>query len=263
MKKSICMIMCHADDIEYYAGGTLAKYIADGYRALYGVLSRCNSGFTVTPEKGGHCVSSLEIIPQRRAEAEAAAGVFGAELYYADLLENNYTLRDGRPITPSFTGAGEEGVPEDDIPEGVPIAVAAGAGIREDYPILSEVADLLVEWEPELVVGQCFQNGNPDHFAAALIVARAWRIAKDTADIGPYWVPVVPPSRGFVFPRLFPDRFVDITGHEEAALKALACHRCQGGHLPKTQEGRRAGWRSWGAVHGCTSAEAFLEAYRK
>ena len=262
MKKSICMIMCHADDIEYSAGGTMAKYIADGYRALYGVLSRCNSGFTVTAEKGGHCVSSLEIVPQRRAEAEAAAKLFGAEFYYADLLENNYTLRDGRPIIPSFTGAGKEGVTEDDIPEGVPIAVAAGAGIREDYPIISEVADLLVEWEPEVVVGQCFQNGNPDHFAAALIVARAWQIAKDKADIGPYWVPLVSPSRGFVFPPIIPNRFVDITGHEETALKALACHRSQGGHLPGSQERRPAAWKQWGKSHG-SSVEAFLEAYKK
>ena len=263
MKQSICMIMCHADDIEYSAGGTLAKYIADGYRALYGVLSRCNSGYTVTPEKGGHYVSSLEIVPQRRAEAEAAAKLFGAEFYYNDLLENCYTLRDGRPITPSFTGAGKEGVPEDDIPEGVPIFVAAGAGDWKQHPIISDVADLLVEWEPELVVGQAVQNGNPDHFAAALIVAKAWRIAKDKADIGPYWTPVTSSSRGFVFPPLTPNRFVDITGHEERALKALACHRCQGGYLPRTQERRRAVWREWGEKHGCTSAEAFLEVYRK
>jgi LmbE family N-acetylglucosaminyl deacetylase len=66
MKKSICMIMAHADDIEYSAGGTLAKYRAEGYRALYGVMSRCNSGWTVTAEKGGFYAPSVDIGAPRR-----------------------------------------------------------------------------------------------------------------------------------------------------------------------------------------------------
>ena len=48
MKKTVCAIMAHADDVEYYGGGTFAKFAAEGYKALYGVLSRCNSGWTVT-----------------------------------------------------------------------------------------------------------------------------------------------------------------------------------------------------------------------
>ena len=59
MKKSIAVVMAHADDIELSAGATLAKYIHEGYRALYGVLSRCNSGWTVTEEKGG----ALHLLP--------------------------------------------------------------------------------------------------------------------------------------------------------------------------------------------------------
>jgi len=260
MKKTIAVITAHADDIELTAGGTLAKYIDLGYRALYGVLSRCNSGWSVT-EEGGRYIPSLEIVPQRRAEAEAAAKTFGAEFYMGDLLENYYTSRDGSDLTPSFTGA-LEGRPDDDVPAGMPLVVAAGAGNSPPPPALNEVTDLLVAWEPELVIGQAFQNMNIDHFGAALIVAKAWLAACEKVEIGPYWVPVL--GKGFArpkFPPLEPDAFVDVTGYEETCLAALACHRSQGMHLPGPQGRRRKRWAAWGKVHGCTSAEAFLRVF--
>lgn len=255
MKKSVCMIMAHADDIEFSAGGTLAKYISDGYRALYGVLSRCNSGWTVD-KRGGRYVPSLEIIPKRRREAKAAAKVFGAKLYQADLLENCYLQHDGTVLTANFSGWTG---PADDVPAGVPLAVAAGAGDWLDHPVIGELASTLAEWEPELVVGQPFQNGNPDHFCAALILARAYRIARRNAEIGPLWIPVATSDRENVFPTLSANRFVDVTGHEETCLKALACHKSQGGHLRDAQDGLRAHWRKWGEIRGCQSAEGFVE----
>jgi LmbE family N-acetylglucosaminyl deacetylase len=255
MTKSICMIMAHADDIEYSAGGTFAKYIASGYRALYGVMSRCNSGWTVTAEEGGRYTSSLDIVPRRRQEAEAAAALFGAELYYGDLLENCYTQRDGRLITPSFTGAAGAC---DDVPDGVPLVVAAGAGNWPEHPAVSELADLLATWEPEIVVGQSFQDRNPDHFCAALILVRAHQRAQGRASVGPLWVLVAVPGRTGVFPPLAGNRIVDVTGHEETALRALACHVSQGGHLAGTQESLRRKWRSWGERAGGASAEGFL-----
>jgi LmbE family N-acetylglucosaminyl deacetylase len=267
VKKTITVIMAHADDIELYAGATLAKYIADGYRALYGVLSRCNSGWTVTEEKGGHYISSLEIIPQRRAEAGAAARVFGAEFHYGDLLENCYTTRDGVRIIPSYTGpAGvsetaidKESIATDDLPEGTLFSTASGAGEPwEGHPVIREVADLLIAWEPELVIGQGIGNLNPDHFAAAQIVSIAWQVASREAQIGPYLSPVTPPRAGRLkFPPLTPERFVDVSGHEETCLRALACHRSQGGHLPSRHEARRRSWGGWREQSGLEAAEAF------
>ena len=145
MKKSIVVMMAHADDIELTAGATLAKYADEGYRCLYGVLSRCNSGWVVTAENGGHYEPSLDIIPRRRAEATAAAAVFGAELYYGDLLENCYTTRSGQRIAPSYTGPqgvqGEDidvrNTPEDDLPHGSLFVMAAGAGATgEGHPVV-------------------------------------------------------------------------------------------------------------------------------
>lgn len=273
MQKSIAVIMAHADDIELSAGGTLARYVDQGYRALYGVLSRCNSGWTVTEEKGGHYISSLEIIPQRRAEAEAAAKVFGAEFHYGDLLENCYTTRDGVRIAPSFTGpvgvrepAVDRGaIAADDLPEGTLFATATGAGEPWDgHPVIREVADLLVAWEPELVIGQPIGNLNPDHYAAAQIVGIAWQVAAKETAIGPYLIPVGPPATGrFRFPPLKADRLVDVTGYEDTCLRALACHRSQGGHLPATQERRKKSWAGWRERSGFEATEGFAEIYEQ
>jgi LmbE family N-acetylglucosaminyl deacetylase len=267
MTRSIVAIMAHADDIEFCAGGTLAKFVGRGYRALYGVLSRCNSGWTVTEAKGPHYVSSLDIVPRRRAEAAAAAKVFGAELYQGDLLENCYTRRDGARIVPSFVGAtdlaGGRVSRDDDVPAGELLAVAAGAGTSwKDNPTVREVARLLVEWEPELVIGQEISNFNPDHHAAALIVAMAWSVASEQKKIGPYWIPVGHPSADeFRFSPIEPTTFVDVTGHEERCIQAMSCHRSQGGHLEPTHRRLRESWAGWGARCGAASAEAFHETY--
>jgi len=266
MNRSVVAIMAHADDIEYYAGATFAKYAAEGYRMLYGVLSRCNSGWTKSQKENGY-VASLDVIPQRRAEAQAAARVYGAELFQGDFLENCYTRRDGTRIVPSFTGAvgiGGERIPLDrDLPSGTLLGVAAGAGEGwKDNRFVREIAELLVEWEPELVIGQETSNFNPDHLAAAVIVAAAWVQASTRKKIGPYWIPVAYPAPDtFRFPPFEPTQYVDVTGHESKCIEAMSCHRSQGGHLDSTHAHLRTSWAGWGARRGVRSAEAFYAVY--
>jgi LmbE family N-acetylglucosaminyl deacetylase len=268
MKKSIVAIMAHADDIDIGAGATFAKYCAQGYRALYGVMSRCNSGWTVTREKGGHYISSLEIIPKRRQEANAAAKHYGAEFYHGDLLENCYTTREGIRITPSFTGpAGiaKDQIDNDDLPQGKLFAVAAGAGAGNtgtETPI-KELTELLVAWEPELVLGQWVGNLNPDHFHAAQILAIAWQNASRQVNIGPYWLPVSFDKKEdkFSFPMFTPTHYIDVTGYEEQAIQGVGCHKSQGGEFNYTER-MKDNWRYWGGKFGCQHAEAFIEIYR-
>lgn len=268
MRRSIVALMAHADDIEYYAGATFARYARQGYRMLYGVLSRCNSGWSKTESRGGFYASSREIVPLRRAEAAAAARVYGAELYQGDLLENCWTRRDGLRVTPSFTGAitiaGDAAPNDGDLPEGVPLAVAAGAGASwEENTYARELADLLVEWEPELVIGQEHTNFNPDHFAAAQLVAVAWLQASRKKAVGPYWVPITYPVSGtYAFPPMEPTNILDVTGDEETCIRAISCHRSQGGHLESTSDYLRTSWAGWGARIGVRSAEAFRTVYQ-
>lgn len=271
MRKTIVSLMAHADDLEESAGGTFAKYLSEGYEGLIIVLSRCNSGWNGIPDRDEY-ISSLEIVPQRRREARAAADVFGAEFYMGDLLENNYTLRSGRRIVPGFTGPrpifseGDEaaaGIRDDDIPSGTLLAVAAGFGSYPPvHPEIRRVVDLLVSWEPELTLIQEMGNYNPDHLAAAQIGAMAWTLAAQRVQLGPLWLPVPHPR---LSPRAFPplkaDRWVDVTGFEETNLRALACHVCQGGASAETQEHVRTKWRTYGIDHGVESAEGFTEVF--
>ncbi|MEW5815359.1 MAG: PIG-L family deacetylase [Spirochaetota bacterium] len=268
MKKTIAAIMAHADDIEISAGGTFAKYLTEGYKGLYGVLSRCNSGWTVSEETGGHYTSSLAIIPRRRAEAEAAAKIFGAELYYGDLLENCHTLKDGTRIIPSYLGSQDlegERIQTDEIPEGNLFATVAGAGdIWDSHPVIRTLTELLIEWEPELVIGQAIGNFNPDHFCAAQIIAIAWQLAAKKVDLGSYWIPAMYSAQPeYLFPPLKPDHFVDVTGYEDICLKAMACHRSQGQHLARAQQRKRESWKAWGPETEGDSCEAFLKIYKK
>lgn len=258
-KKSIVVMMAHADDIELTAGGTLAKYISKGYRALYGVLTRCNSGWNENEKEGGTYRPSVEIMPKRRAEAEAAAKVFGAEFYFGSTLENCYTRRDKVRVFPSYAGVGAQGTPADDILAGQPVIIAAGAGYSEPSPQTVEVAGILAEWKPEIVICQSIQCWNPDHYAAALMLLKAWMIAGEKAPMGKFWIPVRPPGDDWPnFPPMKPNHFEDVTGFEATCLKALSCHVSQGMAFEQWHDFPRKRWAAWGPKAGCTSAEAFV-----
>jgi LmbE family N-acetylglucosaminyl deacetylase len=257
MKKSIVAIMAHSDDIDIFAGGTFAKYMGKGYKGLYGVLSRCNSGWTITENKGGHYLPSVEIIPQRKKEAQAAADVYGAELYYEDLLENCYTKKDGSLLLPGYKSS--EAMSENEKLDGTLLCVASGAGTWENHPVVENVVDILIKWEPEIIIAQCIQNLNPDHFSAAMIVAKAWLIAKEKVDIGPVWLPLMQDQHAF--PKLNADIAVDVTGYTEMALKGVMCHISQGLGIVKYREPLIQGWEIAGKRHGCKCAEEFSLAF--
>ena len=258
MKKNIVVMMAHADDIELNAGGTLAKYISKGYRGLYGVITRCNSGWNENEKEGGNYKPSVEIMPKRRAEAEAAARMFGAAFYFGTTLENCYTQTDGARVMPSFTGVDAAKASKDDILAGQPVIVAAGAGYSEPAEQQKELADLLTDWEPEIVICQSFQCWNPDHYAAALLLMKAWMMASERKKLGRFWIPVRPKGDDWPdYPPMKPNHHEDVTGFEEKARKALSCHVSQGMTMKKYQDMVGDKWAKWGEKYGCKSAEAF------
>lgn len=247
----IAAILAHADDLELNCGGTFAKHIARGYKGVYGVLSLCNSGWNKDSGHGGYS-PSRGIVPRRAAEAAAAAKVFGAEFFQLDLMENIFTDSAGKIVAVDFPRKGYRG--EEPPRGGVPLAVAAGAGstgfFKDDS--VDRVADVLIRNRPRIVICQIVDTNNPDHFAAALIVHKAYRLAARSVKLGPLYMGCAEDA----FVKKAPDLIVDITGHEATVEQALQCHQSQGG--PGMIAGRHKFWRQWGRRIRVRSAEPFI-----
>ncbi len=68
-KKVLLLLVAHADDTEFLAGGTVAKHVAEGWD-VYEVISTDNA-------RGTFDMTTDEIIPQSRVEAREAARILG------------------------------------------------------------------------------------------------------------------------------------------------------------------------------------------
>lgn len=91
-RKCILVFGAHADDVDEIAGGTFARYIADGYQGVYVCVTNNTAGCNIEKalgDKGGPSFSvsqsprtypadALETNQIREIEARAAAAVYGA-----------------------------------------------------------------------------------------------------------------------------------------------------------------------------------------
>ena len=246
----IAAILAHSDDLELYCGGTFAKYIARGYRGVYGVLSTWTTGHTKV-NGASRYLPTRAIRPRSLAEMQRAAQVFGAELFALNLADRHYTDADGRavPLTYALQTRAGEGLP----PEVTPLVTASTPPASADASAgaIMKVAELLIKYRPRIVIAQTVDGGNIDHFAAALIVHKAYRQAAASVTLGPLYMRLTEAS----FFRRQPDWVVDVTGYEEVAEKAIACYESQGGTAYHVR--MRARWREAGAKIGVKSAEPF------
>lgn len=85
-------IGAHPDDLEFYSGGSLAKWAAAGAEVYYLLLTGGGKG-TEDPS-----VKSEELVRARQQEQRAASSIIGAqEVFFTDFedgaLENNYDTR--------------------------------------------------------------------------------------------------------------------------------------------------------------------------
>ena len=252
-KNQLCIacIMAHSDDLELCCGGVFAKYIARGYKGIYGVLSLCNSGY-ISINRQGQYEPSKKVYHFRHKEAEAAAKVFGAELFKMDLMENNFTDLQGNRIPLAYP---QFGVNLEDAPDGgLPLCSASGAGENEKHSnkAIQIVADLLIKNQPDIIIGQTVDDSNPDHFCAALIVRKAYERASETVELGPFYIA----HSNHSFLPIEPTWIADVTGYEHIAEKAIVCHESQGGS--QRIHGMQECWQKWGKKINVKSAEPFF-----
>ena len=149
------------------------------------------------------------------------------------------------------------------------LAVAAAGGFARPY-IANAQAKTASLWHPQGFVPQedealhqfveDYQKLSGNIIDLSIVPFAPLRqkiISAITSGVVPDLISATPPE---VVPlQAWEDRLVDVTGHEEVCLRAAACHVSQGGHLPGSQASCRERWAKWGELHGCASAEGFLE----
>jgi len=229
----------------------MAKYAARGYRVIFGVLAMYTSGYTKSDGKGRYRPSKL--LPElHRSESRTAAAELGAELFALDLMDHYYTDSAGQAVGLSFVQEG----PSEDLPAGsVPLVRAAAPRDTDERGLRAseQVKDLLLKHRPEITICQSIDR-NIDHYAALLIVCRAWNEARRMSpEIGKLYAPM----KGRSYVQKNPDWVEDVTGFEETVKRAIACHETQDGksYWPRMHEH----WAKVGRSIGVASAEAFIE----
>ena len=181
----VLAVMAHPDDAELLCAGTLARAAADG--AAVGVCVLCGG------DKGMPAGQRTDNLAEmRRGEAEAAASVLGAELFWV-------------------------GSPDGEL--------------ADDVPRRRELVEVYRRFRPTLVLAHAPEDYHPDHRAASsLAEAASWFCASHGQVTA--LPPVEPPpavwwadtinGNGFA-----PEFSVDVSTQMDLKQRMLACHRSQ------------------------------------
>ncbi|PJF36920.1 MAG: PIG-L family deacetylase [Candidatus Thermofonsia Clade 1 bacterium] len=192
----VMAIYAHPDDPEFFSGGLLAKWAAEGKRLFY-VLATSGDKGSDDPEMTSERLSAI-----REAEQRAAAACFGAEqvifLRYPD-GELEHTLRLRRDLTRL---------------------------IRQLQP------DIVVTTDPHAVWTRTGGINHPDHRAIGeAALAAVYPSARDRLTFIELWRDegLAPHKvrQVYLAGTLDPNRKVDITAYLERKIEAISQHRSQ------------------------------------
>ena len=193
-RKCILVFGAHADDVDEIAGGTFAKYIDEGYEGIYVCYTNntagCNLERTPYYDKGPDFTSSgasaifpvggLESIQIREEEARQAAAVYGSipEFLY---FRETWFWQGRKQCYIGFNEFHEYQPPGRQI---VSVASRSGKDINVVY-------DLLVKYQPEIVIIHCLGGEKHDHGNGAYLMYLAFTKAmKQNIPVGKLWMDV-------------------------------------------------------------------------
>ena len=192
--KCILVFGAHADDVDEIAGGTLAKYIAQGYLGIYVCVTNNTAGcllerapgdkgdgkFTVSNSPQTYPVGPLETIQIRAEEARQAAEVYGAIPIFLDFRETWF-----------WQGRKQCYIGSDEFHEFAPpkrqiVSVATRLGKDIDV-----VYELLKTYQPEIVITHTLGGEKHDHGNSAYIMYQAFEKAMaEGIPVGKLWMTV-------------------------------------------------------------------------
>jgi LmbE family N-acetylglucosaminyl deacetylase len=244
-RKCILVFGAHADDVEGLAGGTLAKYIADGYQGVYVCVTNNLAGNQIEKVPGNwdfvngkltaaitsspkmYQVDALETMQIRREEALQAAEVFGAEPVFLNFCEPEVWL--GRHLVIYGT--------EDYLQYGPPGRKLVSLATRYSENV-NFVVDLLRKYRPEITIIHTPGGDKLDHGESGYMMYLAFKkaIAEGIA-VGQLWT--VPrgwlaDSEAQVSGRGKPDVRIDVGNSLKKKFEAWNKHLSQnGGEIEK------------------------------
>ncbi len=254
MGKLLVAIPAHADDVELNAGGTVAKWAAEG--GSVHIIMATNNCSGVAIREGGDESQARRLLPQettaiRHREQEAAAALIGAEVHYLDYSQRHYW--DGeREISIGY----EHDAPADPGVAGLPTILIAFQKAKHHRAL----GELLVSLKPDLVLTHGIYDLDPEHHAVCSLVWAAFRAHQaDLADVPlRFWTPGTSCPHGMVDANY--DHFEDISDFYEKKLELCHCHVSQMSRVRLEMVRKRA--ELYGVKMGVRHAEPFKTANR-
>jgi LmbE family N-acetylglucosaminyl deacetylase len=239
-RKCILVFGAHADDVDEIAGGTLAKYIAQGYQGIYVCVTNNTAGcniekapgdkwgpkFTVSNSPQTYPVDALETTQIREEESRQAAAVYGAIPVFLNFSEPEILL--GRKIV--VYGSEEFLKHSPHAKHDVSLATR----YSDDLNI---VVDLLQRYKPEIVIMHTLGGEKLDHGNSAYLMYLAFKRAMSKGiPVGKLWMRVdgwfldgAAQKSG----RGKPDVHIDVRKYLKTKYEALNKHLSQNGGFGK------------------------------
>jgi LmbE family N-acetylglucosaminyl deacetylase len=235
-RKCIMVFGSHADDVEEIAGGTLAKYVAEGYQGIYVCVMNNTAGCLIEKapgDKGGpnfsvsnspytYPVDALETHQIREVEARNGAAALDATPVFLNFVEPEIWL--GRKLTVfgtkefmMFNAPGRR-------------QVSLATRYSEDIDF---VVDLLKKYQPEIIIIHTLGGEKLDHGNSAYLMYLAYQkaISRGIA-VGKLWMKV----DGWLLDELAqsngrgnPDVHIDVKNYLKTKYEALDKHVSQNG----------------------------------
>lgn len=239
-RKCILVFGAHADDVEEMAGGTFARYIAEGYQGVYvGALNNFSgnridkvpgnwdfdtrkSTGALTGSRNMYSVDALETMQVRNEEARRAAAVFRAETVFLDFREPEIWL--GRKAVPYGTREFQDYDP----PGGKFVNLA-----HRYHSDVTRVGEILKKYRPEIVITHTLGGEKVDHGGCAYIMYLAFIEARAKGiPLGKLWMSVngwLADADAQANGRGVPDIHVEVKDYLKTKFAALDCHVSQNG----------------------------------
>jgi LmbE family N-acetylglucosaminyl deacetylase len=245
-RKCIMVFGAHADDVEPLAGGTFAKYIAEGYEGIYVCVINNFAGcgiesvgggtdppggvkgplFSVSNSPQSYPVDALETIQIRSEEARNAAAVFHATPVFLDFREG--FVWQGR----KRCHLGSESYYQYNPPGRQAVSLA-----EEESGNIEFLVDFLKKYSPEIVIAHTLGGDKHDHGNSGYIMYLAFKraIEKGVA-VGKLWVRPkgwLMDTEAKAMGRGNPDVHIDVRKYIDVKYEALNKHVSQKGTVRK------------------------------